>query len=389
MDGLTLENIYKSYGTTIALAGVSFDVAQGEIVAVLGPSGCGKSTLLAIIAGLEAADRGEVRWDSENLAGTPPHRRGFGLMFQDYALFPHMNVADNVAFGLRTSAPLHPPIENSGGGKREKNHPIEMASGGEKHSHSLEKAGRGMERGKVTEMLELVGLPGFERRDVNTLSGGEQQRVALARSLAPRPRLLMLDEPLGSLDRNLRERLTSDLRQILRGVNQTAIYVTHDQEEAFTIADRLVVMQAGRLEQAGTPQAIYSRPASPFVAGFVGLTNLVEGTATAAGIETSIGRFPNPEGVPGPVTVLIRPEGARLAEAGDCTLTGVVLERSFRGRSYRLTLEIKGVRLAFDLPSSEHVPAEGESVQICLEGESAVQVFPREDDFGRTASTEK
>jgi len=344
MNGLTLENIYKSFGSTAALIGVSFEVAQGEIVAVLGPSGCGKSTLLAIIAGLEIADRGEVRWDGENLAGMPPHRRGFGLMFQDYALFPHMNVADNVAFGLR------PPFGSSDGG---------------------------IEGGKVTEMLELVGLPGFERRDVNTLSGGEQQRVALARSLAPQPRLLMLDEPLGSLDRNLRERLTSDLRLILRGVNQTAIYVTHDQEEAFTVADRLVVMQAGRVVQAGTPQDIYSRPASPFVAGFVGLTNLVEGTATAAGIETSIGRFPNPDRVHGPVMVLIRPEGARLAEAGGCTLTGTVLERSFRGRSYRLTLEMEGVRLAFDLPSSEHVPAEGQSVQVCLEGDAAVQVFPR------------
>jgi ABC-type Fe3+/spermidine/putrescine transport system ATPase subunit len=356
MNGLTLENIHKSFGSTTALIGVSFEVAQGEIVAVLGPSGCGKSTLLAIIAGLEIADRGEVRWDGENLAGMPPHRRGFGLMFQDYALFPHMNVADNVAFGLR------PPIGSSDGG---------------------------IEGGKVAEMLELVGLPGFERRDVNTLSGGEQQRVALARSLAPRPRLLMLDEPLGSLDRNLRERLTSDLRLILRGVNQTAIYVTHDQEEAFTVADRLVVMQVGRVVQVGTPQDIYSRPASPFVAGFVGLTNLVEGTATATGIETPIGRFPNPDRVHGPVTVLIRPEGARLAESGGCTLTGTVLDRSFRGRSYRLTLEMNGVRLAFDLPSSEHVPAEGQSVKVCLEGEAAVQVFPRGNDLNQPPSKEK
>jgi ABC-type Fe3+/spermidine/putrescine transport system ATPase subunit len=361
MNGLALDNIHKSFGSTIALAGVSFEVSQGEIVAVLGPSGCGKSTLLAIIAGLEAADRGEVRWDGENLAGTPPHRRGFGLMFQDYALFPHMNVAENVAFGLRTT-PLNPPNEKTEEGKRRDN--------------SNEKAGRQMVGVRVTEMLELVGLPGFEGRDVNTLSGGEQQRVALARSLAPRPRLLMLDEPLGSLDRNLRERLTGDLRQILRGVRQTAVYVTHDQEEAFAIADRVVVMQAGRLEQSGTPHEIYSHPASPFVAAFIGLTNLVEGIAGATGVETPIGRFPNPGGLSGPVTVLLRPEGARLEPAGSCALTGIVLERSYRGRSYRLTLEVGGLRLDFDLPSSEPVPAEGQSMQVCLEVESAVQVFP-------------
>jgi ABC-type Fe3+/spermidine/putrescine transport system ATPase subunit len=358
MNGLSLADIHKSYGATIALAGVSFDVTQGEIVVVLGPSGCGKSTLLAIIAGLEAADRGEVRWDDENLAGIPPHRRGFGLMFQDYALFPHMNVADNVAFGLRSTphdppAPLLSPKDGARSGASNRNEDSE----------------------RVAEMLELVGLPGFERRDVNTLSGGEQQRVALARSLAPSPRLLMLDEPLGSLDRNLRERLVGDLRLILRGVHQTAVYVTHDQEEAFTIADHIVVMQAGRLEQVGTPQDIYSRPASPFVAGFIGLTNLVEGTAAATGIETPIGRFANTAGLAGPVTVLIRPEGARLAEAGSCTLTGSVLECSFRGRSYRLILEIEGVQLAFDLPSSEPVPAKGQCVQVCLEGETAVQVF--------------
>jgi ABC-type Fe3+/spermidine/putrescine transport system ATPase subunit len=359
MNGLTLENIHKSYGSTRALAGVSFDVAQGEIVAVLGPSGCGKSTLLGIIAGLEAADKGEVCWDGQNLAGTPPHRRGFGLMFQDYALFPHMNVGDNVGFGLKISA---------------------------RKQIKFTKLSTPRVQPRVAEMLALVGLPGFEPRDVNTLSGGEQQRVALARALAPRPRLLMLDEPLGSLDRNLRERLTGDLRQILRGVRQTAVYVTHDQEEAFTIADHVVVMQAGRLEQAGTPQEIYHRPASPFVASFIGLNNLVAGTATPAGIETPIGRLPNPAGLAGPVTALIRPEGVRLAESGSCLLSGTVLERTFRGSSYRLTVEMSGVRLAFDLPSSEPVPAEGQPVQVCLEGEMAVQVFPHGNHLAQAAS---
>jgi len=389
MNGLTLNNIHKSFLSTTALGGVSFEVAQGEIVAVLGPSGCGKSTLLAIIAGLEAPDKGEVRWQGENLAGTPPHRRGFGLMFQDFALFPHMNVADNVGFGLRIT-PLFPPIEKTDGGMK----------GGKR---------------RVAEMLDLVGLPGFERRDVNTLSGGEQQRVALARALAPRPRLLMLDEPLGSLDRNLRERLTGDLRLILQGMRQTAVYVTHDQEEAFAIADRVVVMQAGCVEQVGSPQEIYSRPASPFVAGFIGLTNLVDGIATAAGIETSIGRFPNPGGFTGPVTVLIRPELRTPTSGGltgrtptsggltgrtptsggltgglvgkdNCILDGIVVERSFRGHSYRLTLEMEGVRLTFDLPSTEEVPAEGQTVQVCLEREAAVQVFSNGNDLRPLAS---
>ncbi len=240
--GLTISKIHKSFGSQVALAGVSFQVDRGEIVAVLGPSGCGKSTLLGIIAGLEKPDQGEVCWAGASLTGLPTHLRGFGLMFQDFALFPHQDVFENIAFGLRMAG------------------------------YTKEKI-----RERVDQVLELVGLPGFPQRDVNTLSGGEAQRIALARSLAPFPHLLMLDEPLGSLDRTLREHLMLELGDILRKSQQTAIYVTHDQEEAFAVADRIVLMNAGKVLQTGAPHEIYRHPGSVFAARFLGLNNLMPG----------------------------------------------------------------------------------------------------------------
>ncbi|MBN1146626.1 MAG: ABC transporter ATP-binding protein [Anaerolineales bacterium] len=344
MSGLTLHNIHKSFASTRALAGVSFEVAQGEVVAVLGPSGCGKSTLLAIIAGLEAPDQGEVYWNNNSLAGTPPHKRGFGLMFQDFALFPHRNVFDNVAFGLQMERLPPPQI-----------------------------------KARVKETLELVGLPSFGKRDVNTLSGGEEQRVALARSLAPRPRLLMLDEPLGSLDRNLRDRLVVELRDILRGSQQTALYVTHDQEEAFVIADRVVVMNEGRVEQSGAPQEIYQRPACAFVARFLGLTNLIAGTIDPARrlVSTAIGDFPLESELSGEVTVLLRPDLVQLNADGPCQLEGAVVETSFRGDICRAVIAVNGLSLAFNLPSSAALPARGERVKVCFDPRVALQALPR------------
>lgn len=225
---------------------VSLAVAPGEVVALLGPSGSGKSTLLRAIAGLERLTHGDVRWDGSSVVATPVHLRGFGLMFQDGQLFPHRDVAGNVAYGL--TFPTPDDGANPAGARPSR----------------AEKAER------VAELLELVGLPGFEGRSVSTLSGGERQRVALARSLAPGPRLLMLDEPLSALDRSLRERLTGDVARILRDAGTTALYVTHDHSEARVVADRVGVLLAGELAQIGTEEELWGAPASAGVAEFLG-----------------------------------------------------------------------------------------------------------------------
>ena len=348
MSGLRLHEVYKSYGATRAVDGVTFQVEEGEIVALLGPSGCGKSTILALIAGLETPDCGEICWDSAPLQGTPPDRRGFGLMFQDFALFPHMNVFENVAFGLRMARLPEEQV-----------------------------------RERTREVLELVGLSGFDGRDVNTLSGGEQQRVALARSAAPHPRLLMLDEPLGALDRTLRDRLLLELGEILRRMQQTAIYVTHDQEEAFALADRVVVLNLGKVEQAGEPQAIYSQPASAFVARFLGLSNLLPGEVLYRDglpvLQTPIGALQAtiPPGTPqGRVTVLIRPDAIHLDSRAPCRLKGRLVKKSFRGSTCRAIIEVQGAPLTFDFLSSTPLPAIGETVELGYDPAEALQVFP-------------
>ncbi|WP_407561475.1 ABC transporter ATP-binding protein [Streptomyces sp. 184] len=300
---LVLDDLTVRYGDRTAVAGVGLDVADHEIVSVLGPSGSGKSTLLRAVAGLQPVAGGRVLLAGRDLAGVPAHRRGVGLMFQDQQLFPHRDVGGNVAFGLR-----------------------------------MHGASRAAARERVAELLALVGLPGAEGRAVGALSGGEQQRVALARALAPSPQLLMLDEPLGQLDRSLRERLVVELRQLFGRLGTTVLAVTHDQGEAFALADRVVVMREGRIAQSGTPVEVWERPADEFVARFLGFANVVRGTVHGAVADTPWGKVGVPAAsAPGERSLLVRPAGVRVLPAGSglgCEVVG----RTFRGEHVLLAL---------------------------------------------------
>jgi ABC-type Fe3+/spermidine/putrescine transport system ATPase subunit len=360
-NGLHINNIHKTFGAIEALKGISFKVAEGEIVAVLGPSGCGKSTLLGIIAGLVLPDQGEVFWNGTSQAGIPTHKRGFGLMFQDYMLFPHKNVHTNVAFGLEMLRWEKPKIEQ-----------------------------------RTAKVLEFVGLAGYGPREINTLSGGEQQRVALARSLAPSPRLLMLDEPISSLDRTLRERLLFELRGILQRIKQTAIYVTHDQEEAFALANRVVVMDQGQIAQIGTPEEIYTQPASEFVARFLGFKNILKGIIQDSSVRIPIGDFPILQLPPCPttggpgerqVTILLRPDKMVISEqqidqgrdkrcaSGSSSLNGIVKERSFRGSLCYVILEVNDLSLTFEFQSGSAIPQLGRGLTLYFNPVDAIQIL--------------
>jgi len=341
---LQIRDLVKRFGETAALDDISFEMQMGEIVAVLGPSGCGKSTLLHLIAGLERPDRGQILWQGEDMADVPTHLRGFGLMFQEFALFPHLDVRGNVGFGLRMQGLRDDQIE----------------------------AG-------VSEALRLVDLEGYEARQVDTLSGGERQRVALARSLAPRPRLLMLDEPLGALDRTLRERLLLDLPAILSELDQTVLYVTHDQEETFAIADRVVLLNAGRVVQIGTPFELYHNPHTAFAARFLGLTNLfpalVRDADGAAQVETPFGTYPTETRLRGQVTALLRGDRMQLDGEGPEVLHGRVKDRSFRGQALRLKVQTSQVELACTLDSDLDAPEIGQVVELSFDPLHALQVL--------------
>lgn len=349
MEGLEIRDIHKSFADQSVLSGVSFQQSPGEILALLGPSGSGKTTLLEIIAGLLEPDSGDCLWDGRSLLGVPAHQRSFGLMFQDYVLFPHKNVRDNIAFGLKMA--------------------------GEKPEIS---------KARVRETLELVGLKEFENRDISTLSGGEQQRVALARSLAPEPKLVMLDEPLGALDRTIRERLVGDLRQILKKARQTALYVTHDQEEAFQVSDRVVILGDGRVAQIGTPQDIYFHPASQYVARFIGMDNFMKGEAEknkmGSVIKTSLGNWQTSQNWQGSGSVLLRPDKIMLQEqrSGDLiSLEGSLLSSSFSGSALQIEMVFDQTRIQFSVSDiGESSPAVGERLNIWFDPDKAVHFYP-------------
>ena len=289
MSFLTVEELRVRFSDTVTIGPLSLGIERGEILALLGPSGSGKTTLLRMLAGFETPDAGRVRVEGEDVTAVAPAARRFGMVFQHYALFPHLDVGENVAFGL-------PKGE-----------------------------GRGRQ---VAEALALVALTGFERRKVQELSGGQQQRVALARALAPHPRVLLLDEPLSNLDPSLRERTRRELREVIGRVGITTVFVTHEQEEAFDLGDRVAVLNGGRLEQLGTADQVYDSPASLFVATFVGRANVLkDGGARGFG------------GRPGE-TLVIRPEHLRLVSGGG--VPGVVKERRFTGANAYLSVEIDG-----------------------------------------------
>lgn len=331
--GLRVEGLSFSAAGRAIVSGVSLTVTPGETLAVVGPSGCGKTTLLRLIAGLDRPDAGAITFDGADIVRQPAHKRGFGMMFQEFALFPHLSVEQNVAFGLRHS-----------------------------------RFPRSMHRARVAELLELTGLAGFEKRTIEKLSGGERQRVALARSLAPEPQLLMLDEPLGSLDRGLRERLLVELKAILGRLQIPTLYVTHDQFEAFAIGASMAVMREGGIVRTGTPQDVYREPRTEFVARFLGLENIIAGERDADGtVHTKCGSWAGFMGSPGPVTLLLRNEGATIArEPGPGTASGVLQSRIFQGAEVHIQVETEAGRLEFALPSQAALPADGAPIAVSV-----------------------
>jgi thiamine transport system ATP-binding protein len=329
---LEVRDVSVRFGDLVAVDDVDLDVGSGEVVALMGPSGCGKSTLLRVVAGLQAADTGSIRWNDRDLSAVPPHRRGIGLMFQDYALFPHLDVAGNVGFGLRMA--------------------------GVNREETL---------GRVDEVLALVGLDGYQDRPIAELSGGEQQRVALARTIAPEPKLVMLDEPIGALDRTLRDRLIVEMGDLFSSLGIGVLYVTHDQQEAFAIADRIAVMKSGELVQVASPEELWRNPASAFVARFIGLENIYSGTATPHGIDLGWTSLPRPDAA-GEVRIVIPPEAVTIAPDGPIAAT--VTSATYRGGVYEVRARSANVGIHLTsrrrLRVGDHVDLTVDAAQIVV-----------------------
>ena len=337
---LRLERVTARYGERTALESVDLDVPAGQIVSLLGPSGSGKTTLLRIVAGLERPAAGRLTFDGRDLAAVPVHERGFGLMFQDYALFPHRDVAGNVAFGLRMAGWDAARV-----------------------------------RARVADVLALVGLPGAEARAVARLSGGEQQRVALARALAPSPRLLMLDEPMGSLDRSLRERLPDELRRIFEQLELTVLYVTHDQDEALRVAQRTIVLRDGRVEADAAPESLWARPPTRFTAEFLGFRNVITGVVEGGVARTAWGSLPVAASMaPGPATLVVRPDALRLTADG--VIAGVVISRRFRGDHVLLTVDVSppGAPPLEVEARGAALPDPGDAVRVAVDPDGVVRL---------------
>ncbi len=345
---IRLHGVSKAFDGETVLDNISLDIHDKEFVTLLGPSGCGKTTTLRIIGGFETADCGEVFFDGQEISNVPPNRRHINTVFQKYALFPHLNVFENVAFGLR-----------------------------------LKKVPEAEIREKVHEMLAMVKLKGFERRRVTTLSGGQQQRVAIARALINRPRVLLLDEPLGALDLKLRKDMQSELKAIQRATGITFIYVTHDQEEALSMSDVVVVMSGGHIQQIGSPVDIYNEPENAFVADFIGESNILDGVMPTdnkvrfAGhlFDCVDGGFAKNE----PVDVVVRPEDVDVVPVERGMLTGAVSSVTFKGDYYEIIVDVGGFK--WMLETSDYVAPEA-TIGLSIEPE-AIHVMKKSEFSGQ------
>jgi ABC-type Fe3+/spermidine/putrescine transport system ATPase subunit len=344
---LRLNALSRRFGDTIAVDGVSLEVRAGEFLTLLGPSGCGKTTTLRMIAGFEHPTSGQVWVDGRDVTTLPPQKRDVGMVFQNYALFPHMDVGENVAFGLRV------------------------------------RGGRDVDA-RVERALARVELSGYTRRKVQELSGGQQQRVALARALAPEPPLLLLDEPLSNLDAALRERTRTEIRALLKELGMTAVFVTHDQEEAFALSDRIAVLNRGTLQQLGTPEELYGRPVNPFVAAFLGRANFFPAVVESVDGDALLCRLPSGPlwraagagGAGKPVRLMVRPEAMRLTDAAD-GVPARVLDRRFAGPTtfYRTELADGAEALVQGAPTDA---APGDTVRLALAPGAEAVAYPAE-----------